>query len=59
MALAGAFLWGRAALLPSCYFVSRTGDYTNYASTRFKSVEWVCWQVLKAGLNFDSALSTL
>jgi hypothetical protein len=32
MALAGAFLWGRAALLPSCYFVSRTVDYTNYGS---------------------------
>jgi hypothetical protein len=31
-ALAGAFLWGRAALLPSCYFVSRTVDYTNYGS---------------------------
>ncbi len=32
MALAGAFLWGRAALLPSCYFVSGTVDYTNYGS---------------------------
>jgi hypothetical protein len=32
MALAGASLWGRAALLPSCYFVSRTVDYTNYGS---------------------------
>ena len=32
MALAGAFLWGRAALLPSCYFVSRTVDYINYGS---------------------------
>ena len=31
MALAGAFLWGRA-LLPSCYFVSRTVYYTNYGS---------------------------
>jgi hypothetical protein len=30
MALAGAFLWGKAALLPSCYFVSRTVDYTNH-----------------------------
>jgi len=32
MALAGAFPWGRAALLPSCYFVSCTVDYTNYGS---------------------------
>jgi hypothetical protein len=32
MALAGAFLWGRAALLPSCFFVSRAVDYTNYGS---------------------------
>jgi hypothetical protein len=34
MALAGAFLWGRAALLPSCYLVSRTVDYNNYGSMR-------------------------
>jgi len=37
MALAGAFLWGRAALLPSCYFVSRTVDYINYGSMRIKA----------------------
>jgi hypothetical protein len=32
MALAGAFPWGRAALLPSCYFVSCTVDYSNDGS---------------------------
>ena len=36
MALAGAFPWGRAALLPSCYFVSCTVDYTNYGSMHYE-----------------------
>jgi len=51
MALAGAFLWGRAALLPSCYFVSRTVDYTNYGSMSvigmFQQLTIRCARMLK------------
>src|SRR6266403_5663968 len=39
MSLAGAFLWGRAALLPSCYFVSRA--VVRFYNKRGTPEQWI------------------